>query len=284
MDNKALGKGLSALIPRKENPPIQSVAGDISSLEIKLIRYNPVQPRKDYNEAQLEELKASIKEKGVLQPILVRPAGQGYEVIAGERRLRAATSLGLTKIPAVVKTVTDREALVLALVENIQRQDLNAIEEAQGYKRLIEEFEFTPETVAQSVGKDRSTINNLIRLLKLPREIQEFVIADQISMGHARALLALEEPKLQIKTAQEIISKQLSVRQVESYVKELLQPKMGKQKIAQPRDRDIEILQEELARTLGTKVKVENKNNKGRLIIEYYSLSDFDRILGILRK
>ncbi len=219
----------------------------------------------------------------MLQPILVRQAGTGYEVIAGERRLRAARKLNLEQVPVIVKNVTDREALVLALVENIQREELNAIEEAQGFKRLIEEFQFTQESVAESIGKDRSTVTNLMRLLRLPLEIQEQVAANKISVGHARALLSIESATAQKTLAQKIVAKNLSVRQVEALVKSMLSP-TGKKKKAKDADRDIQILEEEIGRIFGTKVLVEDKGNKGKMIIEYYSLNDLDRILGIMRK
>jgi ParB family chromosome partitioning protein len=220
-----------------------------------------------------------------LQPILVRKHEDGYEVVAGERRLRAAKAIGLEEIPVIIKNVTDREALVLALVENIQREELNAIEEAQGFKRLMEEFNFTQESVAEAIGKDRSTVTNLLRLLRLPEEIQKQVADAKISMGHARALLSLEEAAIQKKMAQAIIDKGFSVRQVEELVKKAHQ---GQNIIhaatVKSKNRDIEILEEELRKIFGTKVLVEDKKGKGKLVIEYYSLDDLDRILGVFRK
>jgi len=292
MENKALGKGLSALITKKS--PDSSSSKEISSLEINQsgdiayvktisILENRFQPRQNYDEAKLEDLKASIKEKGVLQPILVRKHENGYEVIAGERRLRAAKAIGLEQVPVIIKNVTDREALVLALVENMQREDLNAIEEALGFKRLIEEFSFTQESIAQAVGKDRSTVINLLRLLKLPDEIQKHVIDAKLSMGHARALLSLEDTPIQKKMARVIIEKGLSVRQVEDLVKKAHQGHNIIKAATRPRNRDIEILEEELRKILGTKVFIKDKKNKGKLIIEYYTLDDLDRILGVLR-
>ncbi len=302
MENKVLGKGLSALIgqkpaPKEEkalpelrsgnNPQHENIHSDgvVSSLEIKSIKENSLQPRQNYDEAKLEELKSSIKEKGILQPILVRQSGAGYEVVAGERRFRAARALGLQKVPVIVKNVTDREALVLALVENIQREELNAIEEAQGFKRLIEEFNFSQDSVADSVGRDRSTITNLLRLLKLPKEIQDHVAAGKISAGHARPLLSISDAALQKKLAGEIIAKHLSVRQVEAIVKRAAEADgSAKPKAGKPKDRDLQILEEEMGRLLGTKVAIEDKGNKGKIVVEYYSLDDFDRILGALRK
>jgi len=197
----------------------------------------------------------------------------------------AARALGLAQVPVIVKNVTDREALVLALVENIQREELNAIEEAQGFKRLMEEFQFTQESVAQAIGKDRSTVTNLLRLLRLPQEIQKQVADGQLSMGHARALLSLEDDGAQKKMAEAIIKKGFSVRHVEDLVKKARQGLNGHQAVtSKPKDRDIEILEEELRKILGTKVVLEDKKGKGKLVIEYYTLDDLDRILGILRK
>jgi ParB family chromosome partitioning protein len=294
MENKALGKGLSALISKK--PSAGTANQEMSNLEINLtgdIAYvktmsilgNRFQPRQRFDETSLEDLKSSIKEKGVLQPILVRKYKDGYEVVAGERRLKAAKAIGLEQVPVIIKNVTDREAFVLALVENIQREELNAIEEALGFKRLIEEFQFTQEAVAESIGKDRSTVTNLLRLLRLPEEIQNQVADAKLSMGHARALLSLEDAAIQKKMAKVIIDKGLSVRQVEELVKKAHQGQNIVQAAkAKPKNRDIEILEEELRKILGTRVFIKDKKGKGKLIIEYYTLDDLDRILGILRK
>ena len=294
MENKVLGKGLSALISSK--PSESSFNKEISSLEINpsgnvayvktiSILENRFQPRQNYDESKLEELKASIKEKGILQPILVRKHEKGYEIVAGERRLKAAKAIGLEQVPVIIKNVTDREALVLALVENIQREELNAIEEALGFKRLIEEFQFTQESVAEAIGKDRSTVTNLLRLLRLPQEIQKQVADAKISMGHARALLSLEGATIQKKMARVIIDRGLSVRQVEDLVKKAHQGQnIIQAAAAKPKNRDIEILEEELRKILGTRVFIEDKKGKGKLVIEYYTLDDLDRILGVLRK
>ena len=285
MENKALGKGLSALISKNNFQSGNDEGKNVNTLDIKLIKNNSLQPRLVYAKDKLDELKASIKEKGVLQPILVRASGDHYEVVAGERRLRASRELGLTQVPVIIKNVTDREALVIALVENIQREELNGIEEAKAYKRLIEEFEFTQDTVAQSLGKDRSTISNLLRLLKLPTIVQEHVAANKISVGHARALLSLENSDDQIKIAKEIIAKSLSVRQVEAVMQRHVAVKQGKAAPkAKSKNRDIQILEEELSKELGTKVTVVDKKNKGKVVIEYYSLDDLDRILEAIRR
>jgi ParB family chromosome partitioning protein len=294
MEKRALGKGLSALISKKPsegNPNIDisgveiNASGNVAYVKTMSILENRAQPRQKYDETKLEDLKASIKEKGILQPILVRANKDGYEVVAGERRLKAAKAVGLQEVPVIIKNVTDREAFVLALVENIQREDLNAIEEAEGYKRLLEEFQFTPEAVAEAIGKDRSTVANLLRLLRLPEEIQKLVIDAKLSMGHARALLSLADADVQKKMAKLIIDKGFSVRQVEDLVKNAHQGQNTVQAAkAKPKNRDIEILEEELRKILGTKVYIEDKRGKGRLVIEYYTLDDLDRILGVLRK
>jgi len=294
MENKVLGKGLSALISKNpskgtNNEEISILgnnpSGNVAYVKTISILENRFQPRQNYDENKLDELKASIKEKGVLQPILVRKHEDGYEVVAGERRLRAAKAIGLEQVPVIIKNVTDREALVLALVENIQREELNAIEEALGFKRLMEEFQFTQEAVAEAVGKDRSTVTNLLRLLRLPEEIQKQVADARLSMGHARALLSLEGAAIQKKMAQAIIDKGLSVRQVEELVKKAHQGQsVGNAPARKSKDRDIEILEEELRKILGTKVFIEDKKGKGKLVVEYYSLDELDRILGVLRK
>jgi ParB family chromosome partitioning protein len=287
MEKKVLGKGLSALISSnfsadKEISSLE-INGTVNYIKTMSILENRLQPRKNYDDAKLADLKASIKEKGILQPLLVRPNGNDYELVAGERRLRAAKALGLKDVPVIIKNVTDREALVLALVENIQREELNAIEEALGFKRLIEEFQFTQESVAEAIGKDRTTVTNLLRLLKLPEEIQQHVADDKISMGHARALLSLGDAAIQKKMAQTIMDRGLSVRQIEDMVKKAHQAHLPAAKL-KPKDRDIEILEEELRKILGTKVALDDKKGKGKLVIEYYSLDDLDRILGILRR
>lgn len=290
MDNKVLGKGLSALIPGGiaagvvSKDTVSDSSKGVAYVNTDLVKDNRLQPRENYAQEKLEELMASIKEKGVLQPILVRRNGDGYEVVAGERRLRAARALKLSQIPVIIKDVTDRESLVLALVENMQREGLNPVEEAKGFKRLIDDFGFTQDGVAQAVGKDRSTITNLMRLLRLPKTVQALIIDGQISAGHAKALLSFEDARLQEQLAQDIVKKSLSVRQIEAMAKKRFEEgaKIGAKPIQ--KIRDIEILEEELSRKLGTKVIVDDKKGKGKLVIEYYSLTDLDRILGVLRQ
>lgn len=292
----ALGKGLSALIPEKLEPvEIEGLKTTSSGLknevdpqqriDIKLIRDNRFQPRQNYDDAKLDELVESIKEKGLLQPIVVRRVGDVFEVIAGERRLRAARKLGLLHIPVVVKEATDKEALVLALVENVQREELNPVEKAESYRRLVDEFSFTQEEVAKAVGKDRATVANLLRLLKLPKEILKAVFDGKISEGHARALLSIEEPNSQMMLFLETVQKGFSVREVEERSRIALSGKKSKKSVrASLKDPEISAIEEELRRVFGTKVLVQNKRgNKGKMVIEYYSLNDFDRIMKVIR-
>jgi ParB family chromosome partitioning protein len=280
----ALGRGLSALIVDQKDSS-QEQEG-VFQVETALIKDNRLQPRQTYDVVKIDELAASIKEKGLLQPILVRRAGQGYEVIAGERRLKAARKLGLAKIPVIVKDVDDKEALVFALIENIQREELNAIEEAESFRRLVEEFKLTQEDVARMVSKDRATVANFIRLLKLPKEMQKAIVDGKITAGHARALLSVEDQAAQGVLFAEIVHKGLSVREAEARAKSVGAGKKGVKKgKTSLKDPEIASLEEELRRILGTKVQIFNKRgNKGKLVVEYYSLNDFDRILEVLRK
>lgn len=280
MENKALGKGLSALIPEREEKRGEAVL----YLKTSVLKDNSLQPRTNYDDAKLNELKASIKEKGIFQPILVREKNGNYEVVAGERRLRAARALGLEEVPAIVKKVNDQEALVISLVENIQREELNPIEEAEAFKRLIEEFNYTQDAVAQSVGKDRSTISNTLRLLKLPKDMQASIYNGTISFGHARALLGVESIAEQKRLYALTIKKNLSVRELESLARGESKISSRREKIKKGQDHEIVALQEELQRTLGTKVRLQHQKKRGKIIIEYYSIDDLERILKIIKK
>src|SRR3989338_6665679 len=279
MEARAFGKGLSALIPEK----VDNAKGEgVRVVKTASIRDNPRQPRVNYDQAKLAELVSSIKEKGVLQPILVREDSDGFEVIAGERRLKAARMLGLDEVPVVVKKADDREALVLALVENIQREELNAIEEARAFKRIIEEFNFTQDIVAQSVGKDRSTVGNFLRLLKLPAEIQKSISKGVISVGHARALLSVEDAGAQKRFFDRTVKKGLSVRELEN----LVNPGMGRTRRRAKASSNVYLvaLEEELQRVLGTKVRIKAQQKRGKIIIEYYSNDDLERIVRTMKK
>ncbi len=281
----ALGRGLSALIPEKTE---QLQPGPSQQeIDIQLITDSRFQPRQNYAESGLDELVASIKEKGILLPLVVRKVESGFEVIAGERRLRAARKVGLKKVPVVIREASDQEAFVLAIIENVQREDLNAVEKAHSYQRLVEEFNFSQEEIARTVGKDRATISNLLRILKLPAEILKGLSENKISEGHARALLSVEDVNAQMLLYLEAIQKGFSVREVEERAKVgASTAKKGTPKSkTKMRDPEILKLEEELRGVLGTKVVVENnRKNKGRVIIEYYSLDDLDRILGVIRK
>lgn len=287
-EKRALGKGLSALIPGKTDA--QGTQGAEESTKSELVKFvsidkirrNSLQPRGHYDEEKLEDLKASINENGVLQPILVREVTGGYEVIAGERRLRAAKAGNLQEVPVLVKRVSDQEALVLALVENIQREELNAIEEAQAYRRLIAEFNLTQDEVAQSVGKNRSTISNTLRLLNLPDDIQQSVVVGNLSMGHARALLSVEDPQDQRRIFETVIQKGLSVREIENLVKTGVKIP-PRRKTPKEKSHEIVALEEDLQRLFGTKVRIQAKNKRGTIVVEYYSPEDLDRIIQILK-
>jgi len=275
---KRLGKGLGALIPEKITTDTSEKIGEI---KVSSIKPNALQPRKKFNNEKLEELKNSIREKGIIQPVVVRTAEDGYELIAGERRFRAVKELGYESIPAIVKNVSDADSLELSLIENIQREELNPVEEANAYMELVEKFNFSQEEIAKAVGKDKSTISNTVRLLSLPELIQEYIMDEAISMGHAKAILYLPTERSKIRFAKRIIKKNFSVRQAEELIKQRLQ-KPGK-KIAE-KDEHLASLEESLQHYLGTRVKIIHGKKRGRLEISYYSNEDLDRILGLIQK
>lgn len=275
MRRRALGRGLEALIP---SVGIEEES-KLVEIEIDQIVPNRYQPRKTFDDAKLEELAASIREQGVLQPIVVCKKDSGYELILGERRLRAAKKAGLTTIPAVLKEASAEEMLALALVENLQRDDLNPIEEAEAFRRLIEDFHLTQEDVAQKVGKDRSSVTNFLRLLKLPEEIQQGLIDEKISMGHARAILGLKSQEEQLELYKKILTRGLSVRQTEALVREA---KTEAPPLHTPKSIYIRNIEEKLRQYFQTKVSILPKKGKGEIIIEYYSEEDLDRIYSKL--
>ena len=278
---KGLGKGLGALIPSAQE---EAPKTGIEEVEIGKIRASKYQPRKKFDPARLNDLVSSIKEKGVVQPVLVRVVGEGeYELIAGERRLRAAREAGLSKIPVIIKDVKDEDILELSLIENIQRDNLDPLEEAGAYKRLLDEFNLTHEDISKRVGKDRSTITNTIRLLNLPVKIQEHVSRETISVGHARVLLSIEDPVIQDTICDSIIKNGLSVRQTENLVTNL---KKRKEKLLKTHvTQDVHILdaEKQLQYMLGTKVKIKG-TKKGRIEIYYFTLDELNRIYEILKK
>ena len=290
-----LGRGLNALIPKNPRMEVNvrdgSVGRDtgeigiIASIDIAKIQPNPFQPRTDFDQESLSELTRSIQEKGVIQPITVRRTESGYQLISGERRLRATQAARLKQIPAYIIAVgTDEEMLELALIENIQREYLNSMEIANAYQRLIDECHMTQDDIAKRVGKDRSTVTNFIRLLKLPTKIQDGLRKDKISMGHARALITLSNERIQLRLYERIIDGGLSVRKVEDIVRAAQQPKKksGPHKESSGSSASVQSLEERLRQALGTKVKVKTKGSgRGEIIIEYFSLDDFDRLMDL---
>lgn len=272
----ALGKGLESLLPDKPE--------DLLNIDIGRIIPGKQQPRKAFKDNALAELAASIKEKGILQPILVSRTGDGaFRIIAGERRWRAATLVGLKKIPARIKnTSSEADELEIGLIENLQREDLSPIETADGFNRLMKEFNLTQEDISTKVGKERATVANYLRLLKLPDEIKTFVNDSSLSMGHARAILSIEGKTNQIEAARKIIRKGLSVREAEELSRNWDSGKQAKLKPQGKKDPQIASLEEKLIRSLGTKARIHHKGKKGKIEIEYYSLDELDRLLEIL--
>ena len=289
MNRKALGKGINALIPDFEiglpEPGVSDEQGTIQTRELLIDEISPnrFQPRKYFDDDKLEELVTSISENGILQPVVVQKSDTGYELVAGERRWRASKKAGLKKIPAMIREVSDTKALELAIIENIHRQDLNPIEEAEAYKRLAEDFSLTQEMIAEKVGKSRAAIANILRLLNLSRNIQENLISGKLSMGHARALLGLENNGQMHAMCQEILEQGLTVRQTESKVNRLKKPEMLKLASSMKKKNIfIRDLEKELERKLGTKVEVSPKKTGGKLVVSYYSDDDLERIQKLI--
>ncbi len=277
MQKVALGKGLGALIPDLSTlDDKEKKALGITELELDKIAPNEYQPRKVFDDGKLKELAASIKEQGVIQPIIVHRAGGGYGLIAGERRWRAARLAGLKTIPALVKEATKRELLEMALIENIQREDLNPLEAAEAYKRLQDEFKLTQEDLARRVGKERSTVTNFLRILGLSREIKQEIAAGNLSMGHAKAILSLERVRDQAQAAMHITRKGLSVREAETLVGRMKNPPQEKKARL---SHELKAIEEKLRKALGTKVSLSSKSKGGKIVIDYYSDEELDRIL-----
>lgn len=286
MTRKALGKGINALIPDFEvDPEKDNNQTGMVELLINEISPGPSQPRKDFNDEKLVELEASIRENGVIQPIVVQKKGDGFEIICGERRWRASQKAGLKKIPVVIREVSSTESLQLALIENIHRQDLNPIEEAEAYNRLHKEFNLTQETIAKSVGKRRATIANYLRLLKLSQSFKEDLVTGRLTMGHARAMLALETDQEMEEARREVHSKNMTVRQVEAYIQRKTRPQEDQPKTKKGgRDLFTKDLEKELERALGTKVTIAPGKKGGKMTILYYSNDDLARICAILKQ
>jgi ParB family chromosome partitioning protein len=290
---RALGKGLESLLPSRPAPATVPVIAAVAEptgkpLEIPLdhIERNPFQTRTRFDEAQLTELTQSIAASGVVQPIVVRPLSEGrYQLITGERRWLASRKAGKATVPAIVRQASDEQTLEMTIVENLQRADLNPMEQARAYQRLSHDFKMTQEQMATRTGKERASVANFLRLLRLPEPVQHKVESGDLSFGHARTLLALDSPESITAAAQKVMALSLSVRQTESYVQGLINPEAKPKKEAkpaQPEDPNVREAQDRLQRTLGLKVHIEDKKGKGRVIIEYSGLEDFDSILTAL--
>jgi len=290
-----LGKGLDALIPagnkrtveKKNSEPviIEKVVEKkgVETLKITEVEPNREQPRKNFNEDALLELADSIKQYGVIQPLIVQKKADHYEIIAGERRWRAAKMAGIKEIPVIIKDYSDQQVMEISLIENIQREDLNPIEEAMAYKNLMEEFHLKQDEIAEKVSKSRTTVTNSMRLLKLDKRVQQMMIDDMISAGHARTLITIEDPDAQYNIATKIFDEKLSVRETEKLVKLLQKPEVKKEKIEKVNSFIYKDIEEKMKAILGTKVTVDHKsNNKGKISIEYYSNEELERILYLL--
>jgi ParB family transcriptional regulator, chromosome partitioning protein len=282
----ALGRGLSALVPEVENYSNE----EMREIDIDLIKPNKEQPRTRFDEEKLEELSQSIKENGIIQPIILRRNNSNhYEIVAGERRWRAAQKAGLKKVPAVIREVSDEKLLELALIENIQRHELNSMEEARAYQKLIKTLGLTQEMVANRVGKDRVLIANYLRMLRLPEDIQKLVEEEKITVGHARALLGVDDASTQRKVARSIMEMSLSVRETERAIKriatgETVEKTVLREKRSKAADANIKAAEEKLRRRFGTKVKIapDGRGTGGKIEFEYYSEADLDRIFQLL--
>jgi ParB family chromosome partitioning protein len=290
-----LGKGLDSLIPQMEGAgkkdsstkggkQVSSTEGGITKVKITAIEPNRQQPRKNFNEDALQELADSIKENGVLIPLLVQDRGDHYEIIAGERRWRASKLAGLKEVPVIIKNFSEQKIVEVSLIENIQREDLNPIEEAQAYKRLLDEFNLRQDEVAERVSKSRSAVTNSIRLLKLADEVQAMLIDEKLSTGHARALLAIEDPARQYEVAQIVFDQKLSVREVEKLVKNLDKPKPPKKADDETLQLIYRDLEEKLKVATGTKVVIHGKGDgSGTISLEFYNHDDLDRLANLMK-
>lgn len=273
MNRRGLGKGLEALISTEDTDE-----SGIREIRVNDIEPNTDQPRKSFDDEKISQLAESIKKHGVVQPIIVRKEGNIYRIVAGERRWRACRMAGLPVIPAIIRELSDRQGMEIALIENLQREDLNPIEEAEAYHRLIEEYNMTQEEISDIIGKSRPAIANSLRLLNLDGNIRNYLVTGEITSGHARALLALEDKGAQAKAAEEIISKGINVRDTEKLVKRLLSTKKATRKKYKI-NAEIQEIEERLKSIFGTKVRIMDNNRKGKIIIEYYSYEELDRIL-----
>ena len=270
----ALGRGLSALIP--DAPATAAPSERALEVDVDLLRPNRDQPRTAVNDSKIDELARSIRSNGIIQPIVVRKADPGYEIIAGERRWRASQRAGLLKVPVVVRDIPEERLLAAALIENIQREDLNPIEEAQAYRRLVDEHHLTQDQIADAVGKDRSSVANYLRLLKLPTEVRSNLSAGALSMGHARALLGLSDEGEQLRVAREVVAKTLSVRETETIVKKGTQPRAAREE--KPTDVHTRAAEEKLRFAMGTRVRIVRKGKGGRIEIDFQNEDELQRL------
>ena len=268
----------------KKEKPADAAAENVVFISLDDIRPNSAQPRKVFDQEALQDLASSIREHGVIQPVLLRPAKNGYELVAGERRWRAARLAGLKQVPAIVRSLDDRQNMFYALIENMQREDLNSIEEARGIEEMMSAFGLNQEETAKAVGKSRSYVANALRLLRLPEEIQDFVMNGQLSAGHARAIAGLEGETLQMQAALKCVENGWSVRQVEGYTGEVKKPaKRRKSRVSgKNKDRELAAVEQQMTESLGTKVRINGTEKKGKLELEYYSRGELERLVEIL--
>lgn len=281
MKKMGLGRGLDALLPVE-----QDNEKEIIEVKINDIEPNEKQPRKNFDDEKLMKLAESIKAQGIIQPIIVKRENDIYRIVAGERRWRAAKIAGITHIPVIVREMTERQIMEIALIENLQREDLNPIEEAEAFEKLIKEYGLTQEEIAKTVGRSRPAIANALRLLSLDESIKEYIVEGQLSSGHARALIPLEDKELQKEVAEKIIEGGMSVRETENLVKKILneKDKIKDEKKKIEKNEEIMVIEEKLKNIFGTKVKILHKKNKGKIIIDYYSNDDLDRLIEIMGK
>lgn len=289
--NRGLGKGLEALFSNSEidtqeisvTKKEESEEKGISFININEIKPNQNQPRKSFNEEKLEELAASIIENGLIQPVILRKADKGYEIVAGERRWRACRKAGLKEIPCIIREFTDEQNMLIAIIENMQREDLNPIEEAEGLNQMIVNFGMTQEQVSKSVGKSRPYITNALRLLKLPSEIREMLLKNQLSAGHARAIAGIGDTEKQIQLAEYVIREELSVREIEKIIKEENAPKKKISRKKAEKSADVRKVEDDLKQIMGTKVNLNQSGKKGKIEIEYYSRDELERLIEMLK-
>lgn len=289
--NRGLGKGLEALFNNSEidtkeitkEKAEENEARGITFVDINDIKPNENQPRKEFDEEKIGELASSIKEHGLIQPVILRKLGKGFEIVAGERRWRACRKAGLKEIPCIVKELTDEQNMLIAIIENMQREDLNPIEEADGINMMITNFGLTQEEVSKSVGKSRPYITNALRLLKLPEEIRNFVSEGKLSTGHARAIAGIEDKENQLKIAEFAVKEGISVREIEKLIKEQNAPKKRNPRKRAEKNADVKKVEEDLKQIMGTKVSLNQTGKKGKIEIEYYSREELERLIELLK-